>query len=57
MKKIALVVAAGNGTRMNNDIPKQFLFLKNRPVLYYSINAFLNASILRLQIHKGNFGY
>jgi 2-C-methyl-D-erythritol 4-phosphate cytidylyltransferase len=43
MKKIALVVAGGNGTRMNNDIPKQFLFLKNKPVLYYSINAFLNA--------------
>ena len=43
MKKIVLVVSVVNGTRMNNDIPKQFLFLKNKPVLYYSINAFLNA--------------
>ncbi len=41
MKKIALIVAGGNGTRMNNEIPKQFLFLKNKPVLYYSIKAFL----------------
>ena len=43
MKKIALIVAAGSGLRMNNDIPKQFLLLKNKPVLYYSIKAFLDA--------------
>lgn len=43
MKKIALIVAAGNGSRMNSGIPKQFLLLKNKPVLYYSIRAFLEA--------------
>jgi 2-C-methyl-D-erythritol 4-phosphate cytidylyltransferase len=43
MKKIALIVAAGKGSRMNSDIPKQFLILKNKPVLYYSIKAFLDA--------------
>lgn len=43
MKKVALIVAAGNGSRMNSDIPKQFLLLKNKPVLYYSIRAFLDA--------------
>lgn len=43
MKKIAIIVAGGKGLRMNNDIPKQFLFLKNKPVLYYSIKAFLDA--------------
>jgi len=43
MKKIALIVAAGSGTRMNNEIPKQFLFLKNKPVLYYTIKAFIDA--------------
>ncbi|HSV11722.1 MAG TPA: 2-C-methyl-D-erythritol 4-phosphate cytidylyltransferase [Hanamia sp.] len=42
MKKIALIVAGGNGTRMKNDIPKQFLFLKNKPILYYSIKVFLD---------------
>lgn len=43
MRKIALIVAGGNGTRMNNEVPKQFLLLKNKPVLYYSIKAFLEA--------------
>ena len=43
MKKIALIVAGGNGSRMNNDTPKQFLLLGKKPVLYYSIKAFLEA--------------
>ncbi|HEY5463321.1 MAG TPA: 2-C-methyl-D-erythritol 4-phosphate cytidylyltransferase [Hanamia sp.] len=43
MKKIAIIVAGGNGSRMNNNIPKQFLLLKNKPVLYYSIKTFFDS--------------
>ena len=43
MKKIALIVAAGNGSRMNNQIPKQFILINHKPILYYSINSFLEA--------------
>jgi len=43
MKKFAVIVAGGTGTRMNNATPKQFLLLKGKPVLYYTINAFLQA--------------
>lgn len=43
MKKIAVIVAGGTGSRMNNSIPKQFLLLQGKPVLYYSLHAFLNA--------------
>ena len=43
MKKIALIVAGGKGIRMNNEIPKQFLLIKNKPVLYFTIKAFLDA--------------
>lgn len=43
MKKIAVIVAGGNGTRMNAAMPKQFLLLKGRPVLYYTIDTFLKA--------------
>jgi len=43
MKKIAVIVAGGNGVRMNSVLPKQFLLLNGKPVLYYTINAFLKA--------------
>ena len=41
MKKFAIIVAGGAGTRMNNITPKQFLLLKGKPVLFYAINTFL----------------
>lgn len=36
-------MAGGSGLRMNSDIPKQFLLLNNKPILYYSIKSFLDA--------------
>jgi 2-C-methyl-D-erythritol 4-phosphate cytidylyltransferase len=43
MKKYAVIVAGGTGTRMGSDIPKQFMLLKDKPILYYSLNVFLEA--------------
>jgi 2-C-methyl-D-erythritol 4-phosphate cytidylyltransferase len=43
MKTYAVIVAGGAGKRMGSALPKQFLLLKNKPVLYYTINAFLKA--------------
>jgi 2-C-methyl-D-erythritol 4-phosphate cytidylyltransferase len=43
MKKYAVIVAGGSGTRMGGSLPKQFLLLKEKPVLYYSVRAFLEA--------------
>ncbi len=37
---IALIVAAGSGTRMGLDTPKQFVLVKNKPLLYYSVHMF-----------------
>ena len=37
---IALIVAAGSGTRMGLDTPKQFVLVKDKPLLYYSIQMF-----------------
>ena len=42
-KKYAIVVAAGKGLRMKMPVPKQFLSVAGRPVLYHSIAAFLAA--------------
>ncbi len=43
MHKYAIIVAGGVGKRMENNIPKQFLLLHDKPVLYYSIRTFLEA--------------
>ncbi len=43
MQTYAVIVAGGAGKRMGSVLPKQFLLLKNKPVLYYTINAFLQA--------------
>lgn len=43
MTKYAIIVAGGTGTRMGANLPKQFMLLKGKPVLYYSIKVFLEA--------------
>ena len=42
MKKYVIIVAGGTGSRMNNSVPKQFLLLKGRPLLYYPVKLFLD---------------
>jgi len=43
MKKYAVIVAGGTGRRMGNTVPKQFLLLKDKPVLWYTLDTFLRA--------------
>jgi len=43
MKKYAVIVAGGSGKRMGNIIPKQFLLLKGKAVLWYTLDTFLRA--------------
>jgi 2-C-methyl-D-erythritol 4-phosphate cytidylyltransferase len=43
MKKYAVIVAGGAGARMGANMPKQFLLLNDKPVLYYTLNTFLQA--------------
>ena len=40
MKKFALIVAGGIGSRMNNAVPKQFIEINDRPVLMHTFDAF-----------------
>jgi 2-C-methyl-D-erythritol 4-phosphate cytidylyltransferase len=43
MKKFAIIVAGGTGRRMGSAVPKQFLLLHDKPVLYYTLKTFLEA--------------
>ncbi len=41
MKKFVLIVAGGSGSRMKQDLPKQFTNIAGQPVLMHTFNAFL----------------
>ncbi len=45
MKTTAIVLAAGSGKRMNSEVHKQYLLIKEKPVLYYSLKAFEDSQI------------
>jgi len=42
MKNIALIIAGGVGARMQQDIPKQFINVNNKPVIIFTLEAFQN---------------
>lgn len=41
---IALILAAGKGTRMGGPVPKQFMDYKDKPILVYTLEAFAKQS-------------
>jgi 2-C-methyl-D-erythritol 4-phosphate cytidylyltransferase len=43
LKKFAVIVAAGSGLRMSSNVPKQFLLVNGKAVLWYTLNTFLRA--------------
>jgi 2-C-methyl-D-erythritol 4-phosphate cytidylyltransferase len=40
LKKYIIIVAGGRGTRMNSEIPKQFMMLNGKPILLHSLELF-----------------
>lgn len=45
-KNVAIVLAAGQGKRMQSKVQKQFLLIKDKPVLYYTLNAFEHSPVI-----------
>ena len=39
---IVIVTAAGKGSRMKQEVPKQFMPIKNKPLIIYTLEAFQN---------------
>lgn len=40
MHHTAIILAAGKGKRMQSEIPKQYLELEGKPIIYYSLKVF-----------------
>lgn len=60
MKYYAIIVAGGSGNRMQTETPKQFLLLKNLPVLMHTIKAFAQSDTqpkILLVLSKDQQGY
>ncbi len=45
MRQIAIVLAAGRGKRMKSKVAKQYLLLRDKPVLYYALKQFEDSFI------------
>lgn len=52
-KIAAIVLAAGQGKRMNCDVHKQYLLIKDKPVLYYSLQAFEQSEVDKVILVTG----
>ena len=40
IRTTVIVLAAGQGKRMQSSVHKQYLLIKDKPILYYSLKAF-----------------
>ena len=59
LEKHVLIVAGGNAKRMGHSLPKQFLLLRDKPVLFHSFYAFqfLNDVKFTLVLNSEYFDY
>lgn len=53
-KTTAIVLAAGQGKRMNSTVQKQYLLIDSKPVLYYSLKVFEDSLIDDIVLVTGN---
>lgn len=55
----AIILAAGQGKRMQSEVHKQYLLIQDKPVLYYSLQVFENSFIdnIILVVGKGEEEY
>lgn len=52
-KIVAVVLAGGQGHRMQSSIPKQYLLLEGKPILYYSLMAFEQSQVNEIVLVTG----
>ena len=40
IKYAGIILAAGSGSRMHSDIPKQYIEIDGKPLIYYTLETF-----------------
>ena len=58
-KTVAVVLAAGSGSRMNSDVKKQYMEIGGKPLIYYSLKTFEESLIddIVLVVSRGDIDY
>jgi len=59
MKTVAVVLAAGSGSRMKSDVKKQYLDIGGKPLIYYSLKAFEESPVddIVLVVSRGDIDF
>jgi len=52
-KIVAIVLAAGEGKRMGSGIPKQYMIIKSRPMVYHSLKTFQESEVDEIVLVTG----
>lgn len=56
--KLVIIAAGGTGSRLNKNLPKQYMLLDDKPVLMHTINVFKNiADKIIIAIHPNMVDY
>ena len=50
---IGVILAAGKGNRMNQQVKKQYMEINQKPLLYYSLLAFEKSSVDQIILVTG----
>ncbi|MCQ2511982.1 MAG: 2-C-methyl-D-erythritol 4-phosphate cytidylyltransferase [Lachnospiraceae bacterium] len=50
MKTFGIIVAGGAGTRMGGNIPKQYMDVNGKPLLYYTLKAFEESDVTDVSV-------
>lgn len=45
MKSTAIVLSAGKGSRMKSNVPKQYMEICGKPIIYYTLKAFQESEV------------
>lgn len=59
-KCTAILLAAGSGSRMGSNVPKQYMPLKGKPLIWYALKAFEQSSLIDkciLVVGQGQIAY
>lgn len=54
MKKSVLILGAGSGTRMNSKLPKQYILIKDKPIIFHTIEKFGHFDEIVVVINKNH---